>query len=125
MEFVPLNAIERTLIKAMAAEISLQEFLQTFVSSEVVLPSATEVQSDGRGLSPLIYDKSGYQMVAIFTHLDRARHCESVAPYSLVLGGRDLLVRIPPGFGIVVNPGFLVGFDISPNSIGQIKQDFC
>ena len=36
----------------------------------------------------------------------------------------DLLRRMPPEYGIVINPGADVGFDLPPGGIQDIVKDF-
>jgi SseB protein N-terminal domain len=123
-EFVPLNEFERALEQAQAGQLAMPALLETLVRAEVALPSASEVMDDGSGFEPLLFPKEGTQMLACFSDKSRIGQFKAMAPYCLVMRGLDLLRRVPPGFGVVFNPGWRIGFDISPDGIARILRDF-
>ena len=88
------------------------------------MPSAAEVMKDGSGFESLLFTKEQVRMLACFTDKARIGEFTSLTPYCLVMKGRELLRRIPLGYGLVVNPGTKEGFDISPEGIAKILQDF-
>jgi len=63
-------------------------------------------------------------MMAVFTDIERAKRTAEHAKYCLRMTGKDRLQRMPPDFGIVVNPGFIAGLDISADGIRRIRKDF-
>jgi len=91
-----------------------------FSKSEISVPSAAEVMADGGGFQPLLFKKNGAQMVACFTAMARIGSFADQTPYSLTIKGSELLRRIPAGYGLVVNPGQEVGFDVSPDGLKRI-----
>ena len=123
-QFSPLNALEVALVAAACGNAPLEEFLKLFLSSRVVVPSGTEVLPDGTGMMPVLYDKEGTQMVAVFTDLERARRVAHLASYCLEMNGADFLTRVCPEYGVVVNPGYSKGFDLSTEGIRNILRDF-
>lgn len=44
--------------------------------------------------------------------------------YCISMNAFDLLRRMPPEYGIVINPGADVGFDLPPGGIQDIVKDF-
>ncbi len=123
--FVPLNPLETALVDAMEGRIDTLTLLQTLVGSEVAIPSGTEVQPDGTGLSPVVYEKDGVKLMAVCSDVERAKLFGKNAPYHLVMSGRDLLDRYPDNLGMIVNPGCSRGLEILPEGIPGIRQDFC
>jgi len=123
-DFVPQNALERELKRVRAGETSMHGFLGLFSESELVVPSGGEVMPDGSGFQPLLFDKEGVQMVACFTSPERIRDFASLAPHSLAVVGREFLLLIPTGYGLVVNPGQFVGFDVTPDGLRKIVAEF-
>jgi hypothetical protein len=123
-EFVPVNEFEAELLKAKQGISPMQAFLRIFVSSEISVPSGTEVMEDGSGFTPLLFLKDNVQMLACFSEKRRIGSFAAMAPYCLVIKGGDLLRRIPPEYGLVINPGQQVGFEISPEGITKIVRDF-
>jgi hypothetical protein len=123
-EFVPTNDFETTLVAVQTGHTPLASLLQAFMENDIAIPSAQEVMPDGTGMDPVFYDKEGIQMLAAYTSLDRAKCVSDVARYCLVMKGRQFLERMPPEYGLVINPGFKVGFDVSPTGIQEILGNF-
>ncbi|EGF91541.1 hypothetical protein ABI_29580 [Asticcacaulis biprosthecium C19] len=63
-------------------------------------------------------------MVACFTALERIADASKLAPYCLTIRGGEFLRRIPHEFGLVVNPGHEVGFDVPPIGLRKIISEF-
>jgi hypothetical protein len=118
--FKAVNALESELESARVGRSSMPEFLRLLSESDVVVPSAGEVMPDGSGFQPLLFDKEGTQMVACFTAKERIGRYADIASYCLTINGGEFLQRIPPSYGLVVNPGQSVGFDITPEGLGKI-----
>ena len=122
--FVPMNELESMLVKAKNGQVPVSDLMGKLVDSDVVLPSGSEVLADGTGFEPLLFSKEKVQMVACFTNKSRIGEYVKMTPYCLVMKGKDFLRGIPSGHGVVVNPGQEVGFDISPDGIGKVLNDF-
>lgn len=122
--FDPSNDFERLLARAKRGEIPMVDLIAKLCESDLALPSGHEISSDWSGFQPLLFPKDGVQMLACFSSKERAEMFAGVAPYCLVTNGRELLRRIPPSCGLVVNPGHSVGFDVPPSGVARIVQDF-
>lgn len=122
--FVPLNPLESAMVEAQTGTTDIRKVITALIESELAVPSGAEVMQDGSGFQPLLFPKEDVQMVACFTDRSRIGEFASVAPYCLQLNGGDFLRRMPAGYGLVVNPGQSVGFDISPDGIERIVSEF-
>lgn len=122
--FVPMNDLESMLVRAKNGQVPVSDLIRTLLDSDVVLPSGSEVLADGTGFEPLLFSKEKVQMVACFTDKSRIGEYVIMTPYCLVMKGKDFLRGIPSGHGVVVNPGQEVGFDISPDGVGKVLNDF-
>lgn len=122
--FVPMNELESVLVRAKNGQALVSDLMKIFVDSEVALPSGSEVLADGTGFEPLFFSKEKVQMVACFTDKSRIGEYVKMTPYCLVMKGRDFLRGIPSEYGVVVNPGQEVGFDISPDGVSKVLNDF-
>jgi hypothetical protein len=120
----PLNGFEKLLQQARAGQAPVSRLMQGLVEAELAIPSATEVMPDGQGFQPVLFPKEQVQMLAAFTDRSRIGTLAELAPYCLAMKGLDLLKRMPPGCGIVINPGSTLGFDIAPDGIRRILEDF-
>jgi hypothetical protein len=123
-DFIPLNALESALESARAGRSSLPDFFSVFAESDIVVPSGSELMSDGSGFQPLLFDKEGVQMVTCFTAMERIGEFSRVTPYCLKIKGDEFLLRIPVEYGLVVNPGQSVGFDVPPSGVREIIAEF-
>ena len=121
---IPSNPLETALVATKKGEMPLAEFLAKLLDSDIAVPSATEIQADGSGLRPLQFDKEGTAMVAVFSNLDRAKKFEGSAQYALTINTRAFLSGLSREAGVVVNPGYADGLDISPEGIRKILRDF-
>lgn len=122
--FTPLNDFEAILEKAQAGEIPQRELIAGLIVAKMALPSAGNVQSDWSGFQPLLFDKNGVPMLACFSSKERISEYVDIAPYCLLVIGGEMLSRLPVGYGIVVNPGQSIGFDIPPDGVAEIVADF-
>jgi len=64
------------------------------------------------------------QMLGCFTSAERIADFSRVAPFYVEMTGMRLLQRLPSDHGVVINPGWPVGFDISPQGVAKILVDF-
>lgn len=123
INFYPMNDLEISVSLAKRKEISVLTFLQQLIHSDLALPSATEVKSDGTGFEPILYDRTGIKMVAAFTDKSRIGELIHTAEYCLTMNGLQVLRRIPSGYGLVINPGLKIGLELSPDGIVKIIND--
>lgn len=123
IDFTPINSLERELQKAQSGQSSMLDLLRLFSSSNIFVPSGGEVMPDGSGFLPLLFGKEGVQMVACFSAMERISQLAERAPYCLAMKGGEFLRRIPAGYGLVVNPGQSVGFDVGPEGLKRIVRD--
>lgn len=123
MEFSPLNSLEVSLLAVKSGEINMHDFIGKLIRSNLALPTASEVKGDGSGFEPIIFDREGVKMISAFTDIYRAKSLVHLAPFCLEINGKDVLNRIPTGCGLVVNPGFKVGFELSSDGITNILED--
>lgn len=121
--FVPSNPLEFALVQARDGRLPIPEFLRLLLASKLAVPSASEVEADGRGLQPLVFDKQGTAMMAVFSSPERAAVFADVAPYLLYGSARGLLQALAPDVGIVLNPTYDLGLDIPPRGIAAVLRD--
>ena len=119
-----MSTLESILVQARDGHATMKELLSALMVADVVLPSGSEVLSDGSGLAPLLFTKEAVQMVACFTDRSRIGEYAKMTPYYLAMKGAQFLRGIPAGCGVVVNPGQEYGFDISPDGLKRILSEF-
>ncbi|MEN5038620.1 SseB family protein [Stenotrophomonas sp. TWI1149] len=120
----PQTPIETLLKTAMDGQLPIGLFMKAFVASEVVLLTGSLVTPDGSGFDPLLFDKQGVLHVAVFTDMSRVGFHSQQAPHTIRMRMLEVLKRVPGGYGVVINPGTSLGFEISPSGVGEILKDF-
>ncbi|MNV43555.1 hypothetical protein D3C71_1352700 [compost metagenome] len=108
----------------MDGQLPIGLFMKAFVASEVVLLTGSLVTPDGSGFDPLLFDKQGVLHVSVFTDMSRVGFHSQQAPHTIRMLMLDVLKRVPGGYGVVINPGTSLGFEISPSGVGEILKDF-
>ena len=120
----PQTPLETLLQTAMAGTLPIGAFMQAFVASDVLVLTGSLVTPDGSGFDPLLFDKQGVLHVAVFTDPARVGFHSEQAPHQIRWLMLDVLRRVPGGYGVVINPGTTLGFEISPAGVGEILKDF-
>jgi len=120
----PQTPIETLLKTAMDGQLPIGLFMKAFVASEVVLLTGSLVTPDGSGFDPLLFDKQGVLHVSVFTDMSRVGFHSQQAPHTIRMRMLEVLKRVPGGYGVVINPGTSLGFEISPSGVGEILKDF-
>jgi hypothetical protein len=121
---VPENSLEKILDDFRKEKITFEAFIKVFLKSDIAIPSASEVMPDGSGFTPLIFEKQAIPMLGVFTSKTRIILYKNLTPFCLTMKGSDLVARTPKNHGLVVNPGFDLGFEVSNTGLRKIVQDF-
>jgi hypothetical protein len=122
-ELIPGNPLEQGLASVRSGLIELTEFLHTFVFAEIVVPSGTEPQADGSGFTPLLFEKNGFELVAAYTSGERVPTVDGAYPYCLLIRGGEFLRRMSANYGLVINPGWSLGMEISPDGVRRMVDN--
>lgn len=114
------NAIERAIGEAKAGTIGIDAMLDTLLDSALVVPSGSEIGADGTGFQPVLFDRDGTPMVAVFTTPERIGEIGEIAKYALSISAREFVRRVPSGHGVVINPGQDLGFEIDAAGLQRL-----
>ncbi len=119
--FKPETKIDQRILDARGGALSGDALMQEIAASTLYIPSKTEVRSDGSGFAPIMMDHDGSPFVAVYTALARAPKDD--APYLLQAPGKEFFLRLPPGYGVVVNPGYDAQLLVPPQGAAMLKRD--
>ncbi|WP_213948544.1 hypothetical protein [Luteibacter sp. dw_328] len=119
--FDPENELERDIARAKEGKLSVEDLLKRIAESQVYVSSREEVKQDGSGFDPLLVGEPGSPLVAAFSSLSRPGLHRKMAEYVLQIKGRDFFRRLPPGYGVAVNPGYIAQLIISADAISGLK----
>jgi SseB protein N-terminal domain len=120
--FDPQNPLEISLVESQRGRIPFKKFLEQLLTSDVfVLSKETASLSS---FAPIQFERNGELYVATFTSLERTRRLAEQFTHCLSISASELLTRISPSLGIVLNPGWEVGFELTASGLGGIRRDF-
>lgn len=122
--FMPVNEAERLLLDAKAGTVPVEEFLRKLATATLFVSSTREVKEDGNGFMPLLFERDGVPLAAVFTAASRATLHSDKARYGLSMNGLEIFRRMPAGYGVVINPGYSATSEITPDGIKNIIRDF-
>lgn len=98
------------------------DVIGALLRSELVVPSGAAVGPSFEGFVPVLFDRGKTPMLAVFTSLELTAKVSHQARFALTMTGRDLVLRMPGGHGLVVNPGHEVGFELFPDAVQAVAQ---
>lgn len=121
LEFAPQNAIERRIQDARTGSVSGDTVMLEMADAELFIPSTQQIQNDGSGFRPVLLEQDGLSFVAAFTATGRQPH--DMAAYALRMTGRHFFLRLPPGYGVILNPGYDAQMLLPPEGVAALQQD--
>jgi hypothetical protein len=121
LPFQPWNAIERHILDARDGRGDADALIRAIAETELFIPSAGEVQPDGSGYRPILLEQDDLSLVAVYTAA--ARMEKGMAPTLMRMPGRAFFLRLPPGYGVIVNPGFEAQIIMAPEGVAALKED--
>jgi hypothetical protein len=119
--FEPETDIERQILNVQAGKYPADALMRDIAASDLYIPSKGEVQEDGRGFVPVLVERGDMAFVAVFTAL--SRQPRGMAEYLLKAPGRAFFLRLPPGYGVIFNPGYDAEILLPPDGMAMLKQD--
>lgn len=117
-----ITSLETRLTSSDASTTDMRDLVVSLLESVVVVPSGAEFDSGRGAFQPVLYPRGDVQMMAVFSTFERiGDSIKSIAPYAATMSGLDVIRRLAPGVGLVVNPGSQEGFEILPEAIELIR----
>lgn len=113
----PEPGLESALAAGQRGEASIDEVMRVFVDWPLIVPSGTDFSTDADLFQPVVYDREGTPMMALFTSPDRLHAVADLAPFWTTLAGSAVLQGAAPGTGFVVNPGSRLGLELAPEAV--------
>ena len=121
LSFTPETPIEHRIVAAQNGELSGDALLHEIAASNLYIPSTDEVREDGSRFQPVLLEMDGQPYVAVYTALARAP--KDWAPYLLQAVGSYFFLRLPPGYGVMINPGYAAEMLVPAHGIAALQQD--
>ena len=125
----PRNELEEKLLAAQEGRITSDDLLATLMTSQVYMPVQEEkaavlnIQRSARAQPLVLADEDGAPILVLFSSPERSK--DFVKDYPGFGGGlltefTWVLERMGRDFGIVLNPGDEIGFDMEPETVNEL-----
>jgi hypothetical protein len=121
LSFAPQTPIEHRILAAQNGDLSGDILLREIAASNLYVPSRDDVQEDGSRFEPVLHEMDGQPYVAVYTAPSRVPKDET--PYLLQAVGSHFFLRLPPGYGVMVNPGYAAQVLIPAHGVAAFQQD--
>lgn len=121
MSFEPENDLEVAIVNAKKGHLPVDSLLAEIAESNIYVSSKAEVSKDWSGFEPLLLGEANSPLVAVFSSLSRPDLHRKMAQYVLQIKGREFFRRIPVGYGVVVNPGYVTQLIVPSDNISKLK----
>ena len=128
-DFEPSNELETSLLAAQNEEISSDDLLNILMNSQVFMPVRDEmtalpdIQRSARAEPLTLNAEDGTPVLVLFSSPERAK--DFIRDYPGFSGGMRteftrVLEKMGRDFGIALNPGLDVGFDMEPETVNEL-----
>jgi len=117
----PENDIEQQISKARNQGLSGDGLMRLIADADLYVPSVNEVQTDGSGFAPVLFEQDDLAFVAVFTAM--SRQPKGMAPFMMRTGGKHFFLCLPSGYGVIFNPGYDAEIFLPPHGAAALKQD--
>jgi hypothetical protein len=121
LAFEPENDIEHQILNARDEGLSGDALMRQIAEAELFIPSMNDVKADGSGFKPVLLEQNDLAFVAVFTAM--SRQPKGMAPYIMRTGGKHFFLRLPPGYGVIFNPGYDAEILLPPHGAQALKRD--
>jgi hypothetical protein len=115
----PEPGLESAILAGQRGEAVVVDVLHVFAQWPMLVPSSTDSTDGVDPFRPVIFDKEGTAMMAVYTSPDRMVPVKEVAPYWATLSGLTVLKGLQPEVGIVINAGSGIGMELLPEAIPE------
>jgi len=121
LSFAPETPIEHRILAAQKGELSGDALLREIAASNLYIPSRDDVQEDGSRFQPVLLEMGDQPYVAVYTALSRAP--KDMTHYLLQTVGSYFFLRLPSGYGVVINPGYAAQMLVPAHGVAALQQD--
>lgn len=116
-----MNELDQLLKSYKAGETSRLDMLAQLVALPIVLPSATEIDAQGAGYEPLIFDRLGTHMVAAFSNEELAAKYADSHPHLKAITAGAFIELLKPEVGLVLNPHIQTSLEMVPEFLKNLR----
>ena len=116
-----MTELDQLLKSYKAGETSRLDMLAQLVALPIILPSAAEIDAQGAGYEPLLFDRLGTHMVAAFSNEELASKYADSHPYLKAITAGAFIELLKPEFGLVLNPHLETSLEMVPDFLDKLR----
>jgi hypothetical protein len=118
------TVLEHAIVAVQQGRLEFQSVAWVLAATDLFLPSATEpTDAAMESIAPLVVESDGQQFLAVFTASGRAAAFAPAYGYLSVRTGFEVMRFMPPGVGLVVNPGSEIGFEMRADGVERLRGE--
>jgi len=125
--FSPVNDLEKKLARIRSGRTTFLKAFNFLMNSMVVVLVNSPKEEGGKEKQLIVRDLEGHPLLAMFTSGERAvdviKHHKSYKQMVKMPGWRAV-AALPKNRGLVVNPGWSVGFTVVPGELQKLRERF-
>jgi hypothetical protein len=121
LSFAPQTQIEHRILAAQNGDLSGDALLREIADANLYIPSKDDVREDGSRFEPILLEMDSEPYVAVYTAPSRVP--KDGTPHLLQAVGSHFFLRLPPGYGVIVNPGYAAQVLIPAHGVTAFQQD--
>jgi hypothetical protein len=121
------NPLEAALAQGQQGTVDQSDVILTFLNSQVLILTAEDPEKDpDANLEPVaLTGPNDEPMIAVFSDPSRVpAELGEQAPYGVGVQGATVIKSVGDGVGIMLNPGFELGFMVDFEGVKAIRNDF-
>ncbi|RZU64135.1 type III secretion system (T3SS) SseB-like protein [Microterricola gilva] len=119
----PTTLLERAILRSSRQQLSMQSLLWILAASELIVPTTEDFHGNVDEFKPLLLAADDALYLAVFTHADQIGSYAATAPAYVTMAGESVLMRMPPGAGLIVNAGTARGFELPADGLAAIVDE--
>ncbi|UWF77587.1 SseB family protein [Microbacterium neungamense] len=118
-----IPAVERAILGARQGTLTPETALWALAAAEVYFLAEDEPKGASLPESPVLLEREGHQFLAVFTSGDAMTTYLTGKRAAVRINGFELLQRIPPSVGVVVNPGADAALELPAQGLAEFVHD--
>ena len=116
-----MTSLDELAIQAQAGEITMQQLVEAFLDTVVMLPSAADPMTEG--VKPVLVKIEDLPHLVVATGEEGLKRTLSLSTHAITISGRDVFAGLQPGSGVLVNTAE-TGFSLHPKIVAAALEEY-
>lgn len=117
-----MNELDQLLTSYKAGDTPRLDMLMRLMELHIILPSAGEIDAEGAGYEPLVFDRLGTHMIAACSNSKLAAKYKASHPHTRFINTLGFIKLLKPEYGLVINPGEPTSLELIPDMLDKVRK---